>query len=47
MHLFNAVKLSGLGYGYGYGYGYGHGYGYGYYEENQKQGFFNRLFKKS
>ena len=41
--LFNAVKLSGLGYGYGYGYKYG----YGYYEEDKKKGFFNRLLKKS
>jgi len=40
--IFNAVKLSGLGYGLGYGYGYG----YGYYEEDQKKGFFNRIFKK-
>jgi len=39
--LFNAVKARGSAYGYGYG------YGYGYYEEENKKGFLNRIFKKS
>ncbi len=41
--IFNDVKsLPGYGYGYGYGQS-GYKYGYGYYD-NEKQGFFKRLF---
>ncbi len=39
--LFNAVKVGGAAYGYGYG------YGQGYYEEEEKKGFFKRIFNKS
>lgn len=47
--LFNDIDFSKYehGQGYGGGYGYHYGYGYGYYtEDDQKPGWFNKLFRK-